>query len=196
MSGRDYKSELIEFIEQCLAPLNLTVVELEILNQREKKLTVFIDNRVNAASVPSASAPVITVTVDQCADASRLLDEPLDQSPVLKDLFKGAPYNLEISSPGLARPLRKESDYERYQGALARLFVYRPLSKEELEHQEYGLKNPKQKNFLGTLHGVRQGKILLSVPFAPQPATVAIPISLIAKANLEPNISFSEGKHT
>jgi ribosome maturation factor RimP len=56
------------------------------------------------------------VSVEDCARLSERLSERLD----IED-FIPYRYTLEVSSPGLDRPLKRESDYERFQGRLARI---------------------------------------------------------------------------
>ncbi len=51
------------------------------------------------------------VTVDDCARASRAIEEKLDEGDVV-----GAQYVLEVSSPGVERPLRNAGDWKRFVG--------------------------------------------------------------------------------
>jgi len=82
------------------------------------------------------------VTLDDCQGMSRELSIVLD----VKDLI-GLSYSLEVSSPGLNRPLSGEKDFIRYKGELVRL-----KSKKALEGR---------RNFAGTLQGVKDGKVIL-----------------------------------
>jgi ribosome maturation factor RimP len=54
------------------------------------------------------------VTVDDCAAASRAIEEKLDAED-----FGGRRYVLEVSSPGIERPLRNAKDWKRYVGSTA-----------------------------------------------------------------------------
>lgn len=63
------------------------------------------------------------VTLEHCQDVARELGEVLDR----EDLIDHA-YNLEVSSPGLERPLRREGDFERFKGRLVTLRLFRPLN--------------------------------------------------------------------
>lgn len=196
-SNNRLQESLIEFIGSVIEPLGFEVVHLEIVTQRTKTLRLYIDRQGG-------------VGIEDCATVSRTLGEeggPLDKFAEIagSGLLTGA-YELEVSSPGLDRPLRQEKDYSRFAGREARIHVYRPLSAEEIANGEYQQKNPKQKNFVGTLQGVENGKVILAVsPNKPghnkkknldalknsensnKPGlTVRIPISLISKANLEP----------
>jgi len=59
------------------------------------------------------------VTLDDCADISRQVTDLLDVS--LEDI---GPYNLEVSSPGIERPLVKPTDYQRFTGKAARIQLH------------------------------------------------------------------------
>ena len=72
------------------------------------------------------------ITVDDCEVISRRLGEWLDEKDFIADS-----YILEVSSPGLGRPLKKEKDFERSIGNDVDIRLYKPLNK--------------QKEFTGTL---------------------------------------------
>jgi ribosome maturation factor RimP len=174
------------------------LVHVEILNARQKTLRVFIDRLAQDSVQPPATG----ITIEDCVTVARALDPELDTTPAVDALFNGAGYELEVSSPGVDRPLRSERDYARFLGRDARIHVYRPLTAEELGNPEYAQLNPKQKHFVGTLIGIEGGKVQLSIPLEgstrgrptkpgkkAKPLNekkVAIPLSLISKANLEP----------
>jgi ribosome maturation factor RimP len=101
------------------------------------------------------------ITLDDCADISRQLGDLLDVS-----LDLPAPYRLEVSSPGLQRPLGKLSDFERFKGCRAKVKTTRPLNG--------------QKNFSGILNGVSGLEVQLTLDKGP----VTIALSDIAKAHL------------
>lgn len=56
------------------------------------------------------------ITLQDCADMSRLIGDILD----VNDIPPG-PYNLEISSPGLDRPLTRDADYVRFKGSKVKI---------------------------------------------------------------------------
>lgn len=62
------------------------------------------------------------VTIDDCANASRLISAILD----VEDFINGA-YNLEVSSPGENRPLAKLKDFERFCGQVAKMELVNPV---------------------------------------------------------------------
>jgi ribosome maturation factor RimP len=101
------------------------------------------------------------ITLDDCADISRQLGDLLDVG-----LDLPASYRLEVSSPGLQRPLGKLSDFERFKGCRAKIRTTRPLNG--------------QRNFSGILNGVSGLDVGLILDKGP----VAIALSDIAKAHL------------
>ncbi len=101
----DYVIEKIEEFASALLPsLGLDLVEVQF--RREEHgwvLRVFIDNEEG-------------ITVDHCADVSREVSDFLD----VEDLIDHQ-YSLEVSSPGLERPLRSMHDFKRFAGRKARV---------------------------------------------------------------------------
>jgi len=78
----------------------------------------------------SARKPTLRVVIDReggvrisdCEALSREISAVLD----VEDLFPG-PYNLEVSSPGLDRPLKKPADFKKQTGKLARVITKKPV---------------------------------------------------------------------
>ena len=84
------------------------------------------------------------ITVDDCEVISRSLSDKLDE----EDFIEGA-YILEVSSPGLGRPLKKEKDFVRSMGQEVELRTYRAIEK--------------QKEFRGILDASDKSSITLEV---------------------------------
>ena len=77
------------------------------------------------------------LTVDDCASASKAISALLD----VEDPIGGA-YNLEISSPGLDRPLTRIGDFERFAGFEAKIEVTVPVDgRKRLRGQVLGVEN-------------------------------------------------------
>ena len=102
------------------------------------------------------------VTIDDCADVSREISAYLE----VEDLIAHA-YHLEVSSPGLERPLKKKTDFVRFAERLVRIKLREPL--------ENG-----QKVLVGTLRGLDEDAILLEL----ETETVRIDLDKISKARL------------
>lgn len=177
MSKSDKTYKLTEIIEGVIRPLGFQLVDLEVEIQKQKVLRVFIEKTGSDNGV----------TVDDCAKVAKALDEPLETSSDVSQVFK-ASYELEVSSPGIDRPLRKLKDFERFEGNQARIHTFRPLTAEEMENKIYQQSNPKQKNYLGLLQGTTKEKVVLHISKSKTNVEIIkIPHSLISKANLEPD---------
>lgn len=66
------------------------------------------------------------ITVDDCEAVSRAWEEKLDQED-----FIAESYVLEVSSPGLGRPLKKEKDYVRNKGKEVEIHLFKPVDHEK-----------------------------------------------------------------
>jgi ribosome maturation factor RimP len=109
-------------------------------------------------------AKASTVQLDDCERVSRDVSAALD----VADLVPHA-YQLEVSSPGLDRPLRRERDFARFVGESARI---------RLNDGVQG-----RRNFLGTLRAAKDGR----VEIACDGRSYDLPIDDIQKANLVPD---------
>jgi len=67
------------------------------------------------------------ITVDDCEIISRALSEALDETDFINEA-----YILEVSSPGLGRPLKKERDFARSLGEEVELHTYRAINKQKI----------------------------------------------------------------
>ena len=117
-------------------------------------------------STPAGSAAEDPVSIDDCRRVSEDLSALLD---VEDDLTAGLErkYTLEVSSPGLDRPLRGEADYRRFTGRLAKIVTREPVDG--------------QSHFSGRLSGVDDGAVLV----AEGKRTHRVPLTAISRAKLE-----------
>ena len=111
---------------------------------------------------PSAS-PEESVSIEDCEQVNREIGAILD----VEDPLPFA-YTLEVSSPGLDRPLRDADDYSRFAGRLAKVVVSEAVDN--------------QKAFEGRLRGIDQGNVLLE---ASNGRLHRLPWRLIARGRLD-----------
>jgi ribosome maturation factor RimP len=111
------------------------------------------------------------ITLDDCVEVSREVSAILE----IEDPIRSA-YRLEVSSPGLDRPLKKAADFERFVGKKARL-----KSKELIDPDQRGTT---RKTFVGTLLGFEDGNVRLEQTDK-KGGVVEIPLADLDKANLE-----------
>jgi ribosome maturation factor RimP len=124
--------ELERIIEERVEALGYEFVELERAGSRSRPI---LRVRVDVAG-GSSGEPGTGVTVDDCARVSRALEEWLDAKEDLAER-----YVLEVSSPGVERPLRSRRDYERYAGKeiAVKLTKSRPDGAKRVEGELLGL---------------------------------------------------------
>ncbi|HKJ88935.1 MAG TPA: ribosome maturation factor RimP [Gammaproteobacteria bacterium] len=140
---------LIAMLEPTVSTMGYELVELELVGAGGNRVVrLFID------------APA-GVTVDDCAAVSEAVETVLDA----EDPIPGE-YSLEISSPGVDRPLRKDEDYARFAGETVKIKTFGPVNG--------------QRSFTGTLIGLEDGQVIVSTP----EGRSAIPREEIAKAHL------------
>jgi ribosome maturation factor RimP len=108
-----------------------------------------------------------TMTVEDCEEVSRAVSPVLDvEDPVDKA------YHLEISSPGIDRPLVRKADFQAGIGHVAKL--------------ETSVLVDNRKRFRGTIAEVSEDAVLIErdVPAEGEPATVRVPFEAVAEARL------------
>jgi ribosome maturation factor RimP len=121
-----------------------------------------------------AERPDGTMTVDDCAALSRAISPVLD----VEDPIPGS-YTLEVSSPGIDRPLVRLEDFERWVGHLARVELKAPLTPD----QGFG----SRRRFRGTIEAAGGDAIKLKLPpdgKAGEPAEVELGFENISDAKL------------
>lgn len=150
-------NNVIDRVHKLIEPLfaegnvlsNLELVDVEYKKEGNNwYLRIFIDKEEG-------------VTLDDCQFASKHFDNILDeQDPVPTSYF------LEVSSPGVERPLKRKEDYEKFAGELVRIKTYAPFAG--------------KKEHIGYLNGLVDDQIALKI----DDSEVLIPLDKVASANL------------
>ncbi len=141
---------LTDMIEPAVTGMGFELVEAQALN-RGRLLRIFIDK-------PGG------VTVDDCAELSRHLSRVFEVERVDYD-------RLEVSSPGLDRPLRKAEDFERFAG-------------EQVEVRMRAPDAAGRRKFVGVLRGLKEGSAALEV----QGQVLALELAAMERARLVPKV--------
>lgn len=81
------------------------------------------------------------ITIDDCVEISRILNPKLDAY----DKEFREPYILEVSSPGLLRPLKKDKDFARNLGKMVEIKLFKPLEESKEKEFEAELKEYDEK---------------------------------------------------
>ncbi len=150
--------QIEKLIQPLLEDLGCELVDLEY--QREQRgwvLRFFLDK-------------VGGINLDDCAMASREISSLLDVENVITTA-----YSLEVSSPGIERPLKKSEDFKRFSGQLAKI--------KTLDSIDPDASGKNRKTFIGTLSGLEGDEILLILKNTTD--AIRIPLQQIDKANLK-----------
>ncbi|MBO5927061.1 MAG: ribosome maturation factor RimP [Clostridia bacterium] len=102
-------SEILNFLTPYAESLGLEIVEVVFKMSKNPQLTVFIDKEGG-------------VDLNSCEAFHNLISDPLD----VLDPYP-APYTLNVSSPGLDRPLKTERDFLKRIGKLVEIKLYAPM---------------------------------------------------------------------
>lgn len=111
MSGLRQTERISTFLEPSLEALGYGIVRVSLSKAKKPVLQVMIE-RLDEEGV----------TLDDCTKVSRTVSVLLEVEDPIKEA-----YLLEVSSPGLDRPLTKRKDYERFQGEDIKLQTLTPL---------------------------------------------------------------------
>lgn len=145
----DTAERIATMIAPTLEAMGFQLVRVKLIGAQRPVLQIMFERETKA---PHDGG----ITVDDCSEVSRAVSAILD----VEDPISGA-YRLEVSSPGLDRPLTRQGDYERFKGFAAKLELGRPVDG--------------RKRFKGRLGGLRGDAVLLrdeetgeeqSLPFA------------------------------
>lgn len=145
---------LLEEVRQVAEPIlqseGLELVDLEYQREAQGWVLRFYIDREDG------------VTVEDCAEVSGELGAVLE----VRDLIAN-PYVLEVSSPGLTRPLKKPEDFNKFRNHLIKMKTFEPIEG--------------RRNFKGILLGLNGEKVRLEM----EGQLYEIPLEGVAKANLE-----------
>ena len=126
-------------------------------------LRVVIDRPATGA----IEAPEDSVGIEDCQRVSQDLSALLDVEDEFGQQELDETYTLEVSSPGLDRPLRHEGDYRRFEGRLAKVVTSEPIER--------------QSAFAGRIKGVEGDHVLLEEGRR----THRLPLAKIKRAHLD-----------
>lgn len=148
-------TRIADLVEPAISDLGYELVRLRLTGEQGGTLQLM------------AERPDGTMKVEGCEEVSRSVSAILD----VEDPIKGQ-FMLEVSSPGIGRPLTRQKDFETWAGFEAKL---------ELSEALAG-----RKRFRGVLQGVEEGEVLLQLPIEghDEPQTIGLPFSLVSEARL------------
>lgn len=108
---KSIEATIEEMVAKITDPRGFEIVDVEYVKEAgEYYLRIFLDKEGG-------------ISLNDCEAVSRELSEVLDVKDPIKDN-----YFLEVSSPGLDRPLKKDKDFVRYQGRDVEIKLYKPMN--------------------------------------------------------------------
>lgn len=131
MAGNKVENMVDKLVKEIIRETEIELVDTEYVKERDWYLRVFLDK-------PGG------IGIEDCQWVSERLEERLDQSDPIKES-----YFLEVSSPGLDRPLKKDKDFIRHIGDKVEIHTFAPLNG--------------QKTIVGTLLGMQNNDIQVDV---------------------------------
>lgn len=131
MSREQVEKTVEGIVSDIIASTDLEVIDVEYVKERDWYLRVFLNK-------PGG------IGVEDCQWVSEKLEKTLDTLDIIRDS-----YYLEVSSPGLDRPLKKERDFIRHLGDTVELHMFAPVDG--------------QKTIVGTLLGAENDNIRVNV---------------------------------
>jgi len=129
MLKKDIELLVEKLVTEIIANTNLVLVDVEYVKEHDWYLRVFLDKEGG-------------IEIEDCQDVSTKLEKKLDELDPIKDS-----YYLEVSSPGLERPLKKDRDFNQQIGNKVTVHFYSAFNGE--------------KSIVGTLLGLENNQILL-----------------------------------
>ena len=148
-----------EIAARVARPLGLEIFDVDMRRERGQNVLRVVLDRPGRSATPEES-----VSIDDCARVAEDLSPLLD----VEDVLAESNYTLEVSSPGLDRPLRGADDYRRFAGRWAKIVLAQPVER--------------QTAFAGRIHSVEGDDVVFDSEGRKR---VRLPLRLITRAKLE-----------
>lgn len=155
----DALSQIKATAERVVGAHGLELVDVQLTRESVGWVVRVTIDRPGPAGTPEES-----VGIEDCSLVSRELSTILD----VEDPLDRA-YTLEVTSPGLDRPLRHEADFRRFAGRLAKLVLEQPVDGQTF--------------FNGRIQGVENGEVVILV--GKKERAHRLPLAGIKRANLD-----------
>lgn len=131
MKRDDIERLISDEVEKIIAGTELELVDVEYIRERDWYLRIYLDKSGG-------------IDLDDCQMVSEKISAFLDENDPIKEN-----YLLEVSSPGLDRVLKKEKDFDRYQGSTVDIQLFKPMDG--------------RKQYVGVLNGYTKDNFMILV---------------------------------
>jgi ribosome maturation factor RimP len=154
------RNVILQQVEDLAAPIlseeQAEIVDLEFLHEHGQWVLRFYLDKAGG------------ITLHDCAAISDRLSRALDATEIIPQA-----YSLEVSSPGLNRPLKKEDDFRKFVGERVDVTLFAPIDG--------------RRHFRGSIAAAENGTVTVCDS---EGRSFGLPMSGIAKAKLDPEITF------
>jgi ribosome maturation factor RimP len=157
-------ARLREAAERVARSYGLEIFDVQL---RREPIGMVLRVVIDRPDLGRVETPEESVGIEDCQRVSHDLSALLDVEDEFGQDDLGEKYTLEVSSPGLDRPLRHEADYRRFAGRLAKIVTTEPVER--------------QSAFAGRITSVENGAVIL----AEGRKTHRVPLDRIKRANLD-----------
>ena len=144
---------LAEIIGPVLEDMGFELVRVRLMGGKSATLQIM------------AERPDGGIEVDECAEISTAVSATLDVEDPIEDA-----YTLEVSSPGIDRPLTRLKDFEKWEGYEAKLETAEMIDG--------------RRRFKGALQGVEDGEVLIEIEVNGEPAIIGLQFDWLSDAKL------------
>ena len=155
VSEKGLEARIAAIVEPVIEDLNFDLVRVRVTGQNGCTVQIMAEQHDG------------TMTIEGCETISRAISPVLDvEDPIDKE------YHLEVSSPGIDRPLVRKRDFVNWKGHVAKVELSAPLDG--------------RRRFRGMLDGVIEDNVQIILPDAPEGSDpkVLVPLSQLAEAKL------------
>ena len=132
IASKPIEKKIANIISEPLNYIDLELIKVNFIDKKNNLLQIFIDNDKKR------------IEISDCEKASNSISAILD----VEDLIKNE-YRLEVSSPGINRPLTRLKDFEYWQGNKVKIKTSEIIDK--------------RKNFSGILEGFEENEVLIKI---------------------------------
>ncbi|MBO6852609.1 MAG: ribosome maturation factor RimP [Marivivens sp.] len=144
---------IVEIIAPVIEDMGYEVVRVRLMSGKEQTLQIM------------AQKPDGTIEVDECAEISTAVSAVLDvEDPIIEA------YTLEVSSPGIDRPLTRLKDFDQWNGYVAKIETSELIDG--------------RRRFKGTLAGTEDDEVLIEIEEHGEPVTIGLKFEWLSDAKL------------
>ena len=123
MAKAEITKAVYEMVQPMADKIGLTIYEVEYKKEGTDNVLRVILDTIDGSEKEN-------IGIDDCETVSRALSQKLDETDIISQAFM-----LEVTSPGLDRPLKKCEDFERFKGRKIDIGLYKAIDGDKVKHE-------------------------------------------------------------